>query len=85
MSKYLDDSYSVDAFIKKYSYNLDLFEIGQTVYLKTDIEQRARLITAILFRAGGSITYCLACDIGESWHYGLEISDEQNIMMITNN
>ena len=53
------------------------FEIGQIVYLKTDIDQYPRMITRLSI-APGLITYCLALGSIESWHYDNEISEVKN-------
>lgn len=59
------------------------FEIGQTVYLKMDNEQHGRMVTGISLRPNGSVTYCLAFGTTETWHYGIEISDERDIVKAT--
>lgn len=51
------------------------YEIGQEVYLKTDTEQRKRIITGICIRPG-SVQYDLTCGNSGSWHYEFEISQE---------
>lgn len=56
------------------------FDIGQLVYLKTDNDQHERIITAISLRPNKSVTYCLSFGTTESWHYGIEISCERNIV-----
>ena len=57
------------------------FDIGQTVYLKTDSEQRERLVTAIIVRGYG-ILYSLSFETDESTHYDFEISAEKDITKI---
>lgn len=54
-------------------------EIGQIVYLKTDPEQKERIVTAILFRPTG-ITYELTQATDQSWHYAFEIAIEKDIL-----
>lgn len=54
------------------------FEIGQTVYLKTDIEQLQRIITAIKICGDNSMFYELSCGKECSDHYDFEISEEVN-------
>jgi hypothetical protein len=61
------------------------FMIQQTVYLKTDKEQKPRLVTGIQLRPFNSITYGITEGTNESWHYGFEISDERDIVMATSN
>lgn len=59
------------------------FEIGQTVYLKMDNEQHGRMVTAISLRPNRSVTYCLAFGTTETWHYGIEIDDQRDIVKAT--
>lgn len=59
------------------------FEIGQIVYLKTDNEQHGRMVTGISLRPNRSVTYCLAFGETETWHYGIEIDDERDILKVT--
>jgi len=59
-------------------YNLK-FDIGQTVYLKTDINQLERLVTGINIRPDG-ITYTLVNGSDESYHYDFEITLDRDIV-----
>jgi hypothetical protein len=52
------------------------YEIGEIVYLKTDLDQIARVVVAITVRPENCIVYSLACGIDSSLHYALEISHE---------
>jgi hypothetical protein len=61
------------------------FNIGQTVYIKTDPDQLPRIITAITLRPTNSVTYCLSFSTNESWHYAMEIDSEKDILQTTNN
>ena len=61
------------------------FMIQQTVYLKTDKEQKPRLVTGIQLRPFNSITYGITEGTNETWHYGFEINDERDIVMATSN
>ena len=54
------------------------FNIGQIVYLKTDPEQRERLVTAIVIRGYG-ILYSVSFETDESTHYDFEIASEKDI------
>lgn len=57
------------------------FEIGQIVYLKTDNDQLARMITGINIRGGyGHLVYLLSLGTNETYHYGIEISNEKDIV-----
>lgn len=53
------------------------FDIEQVVYLKTDIEQTPRLVTAIEV-SKSSLVYKLSCGASSSWHSDFEISDAPN-------
>lgn len=51
------------------------FYFGQTVYLRTDIEQLPRLVTVISFRgSSGHVVYTLTGGTQDSDHYEFEIS-----------
>jgi len=60
------------------------FEIGDTVYLQTDIEQLKRLVTGFHIRKY-DVLYSLSCGINESSHYDFEISREVNVLITTTN
>lgn len=61
------------------------FCIQQIVFLKTDKEQKPRLVTAIQLRPFNSVTYGLTESTCETWHYGFEISDERDVILATSN
>ena len=54
------------------------YGLGQTVYLRTDPEQRERLVTGIEFTASGGVIYILSQCLDTSRHYELEISATVN-------
>lgn len=58
------------------------FDIGDSVYLKTDPEQAERLVTGINIRQNG-ISYALSHLTNESYHYNFEISKERDIIKTT--
>lgn len=62
------------------------YNIGDIVYLKTDTEQKVRIVTGILIRANIYIYYLSSCT-EESSHYDIEISSEVNevFKLINNN
>lgn len=60
------------------------YEFGQTVYLKTDVEQKPRMVTGFLIRPI-SCTYELTQGTQISWHYDFEISTEKDVMATTTN
>jgi hypothetical protein len=54
------------------------FELGQMVYLKSDPEQRERIVTQITVGGNMSIRYGLNCGTMETWHYDIELSTEKD-------
>lgn len=58
------------------------FDIGDSVYLKTDPEQAERLVTGISVRQNG-ITYAISHLTNETWHYDFEITKERDIIKAT--
>jgi len=60
------------------------FRMGQIVYLKTDNEQLARMITGFTVRPTG-IAYLLTVGTTETAHYDIEISDTRDIIKATSN
>lgn len=54
--------------------------IGDTVYIKTDRDQKERIITAIYIRGNNLITYVTTCCGEEVWCYEFEISAEKDIL-----
>lgn len=61
------------------------FEIGQVVYLRSDEDQRARIVVQIAIMPGASLRYCLNCGTVETWHYEIEVSAEKDILKTTTN
>lgn len=59
------------------------FEIGQTVYLKTDLEQKPRIVTRLEIRPS-DIIYVLNSGLEESYHYDFEINVEKDILIAEN-
>lgn len=53
------------------------FDIGDTVYLKTDPEQLPRIVTAIEITPN-EITYRLMQGENNSYHYGFEITAQKS-------
>tara|TARA_R110000824_G_scaffold146056_2_gene314721 strand:- start:1322 stop:1519 length:198 start_codon:yes stop_codon:yes gene_type:complete len=56
------------------------FNIGDYVYLKTDIDQYKRLVTGYTVRTDG-VFYLLSLGSEETSHYELEISDEIDVLL----
>lgn len=61
------------------------YEIGQEVYLKTDVGQKLRIITAIIIRPNGCYCYEVACGSESRWHYDFELSEEKNVVITSTN
>lgn len=57
-----------------------VFNIGDYVYLKTDIDQRKRIVTGYTVRSN-EVTYFLSLGEDESTHYELEISEDIDILL----
>lgn len=58
------------------------FEIGVMVFLKTDPEQKERMVVQIAIGGGNnSIRYCLSSGTVETWHYDIEMTEERNVLV----
>lgn len=57
------------------------FDFGQTVYLKTDEDQKARLVVRITLTVAGTLVYGLSCGTNETTHFEIELSDEKNVLV----
>ena len=53
------------------------FKLGETVFLKTDPDQFARIIVAIQVTVDGGLLYKLAINMSEQWHYEIELQREK--------
>ena len=60
------------------------YNFGDTLYLKTDEEQKRRLLTDININLNG-VRYGLCCGTSLTWHYEIEISEEKNVLATTIN
>jgi hypothetical protein len=60
----------------------NIFDLGQTVYLTTDNEQRRRVVSEIKVRPTG-LVYELSCGTGTSYHYDFEISETIDVLVKT--
>jgi len=56
-----------------------LYNIGDIVYLKTDINQKERMVTSITITVGDHI-YTLSCGDDNSEHYDIEITDTKDVI-----
>lgn len=61
------------------------FNIGQTVYVKTDIDQLPRIVYGIEVYGNDLVAYKTSRDREVSTHYGFELTEESDIMIKTNN
>jgi hypothetical protein len=55
------------------------YNIGQIIFLKTDPEQKERMLTQISITSEG-MRYCLSCGTSDSWHYEIEILAERDVL-----
>lgn len=62
----------------------NLFDLGSIVYLKTDSDQKERIVCQITIATTG-IRYMLCCGVAESWHYEFEMNAEKNVLITTTN
>ena len=60
------------------------YRIGDIVYLSTDPDQHKRIVTAINIRHTG-VQFELSCGDRSSWHYGIEISMEKDVLITSDN
>jgi hypothetical protein len=54
------------------------YDIGDMVYIKTDIDQHQRIVTAIIVCPAKDLLYELCCGTVSSKHYDFELSKEKN-------
>lgn len=60
------------------------YNFFDTVYLKTDPDQRQRLVTRMNITPIG-VSYELSCGTQTSWHYEQEISEEKDVLITSSN
>ena len=60
------------------------YKLGDILYLKTDIQQYPRLVTAIIITKG-DILIELSCSTIVSKHYLFEVTEEINVLIQTSN
>lgn len=58
----------------------NIYNIGEIVYLKTDSDQHARVVTAIKIFPNNEMMYELSCGERSSLHYEFEISKEKELI-----
>jgi len=56
-----------------------LYQLGSTLYLRVNAERKG-LLTGLLFRPGGQITYLVSWDdpVDEKEHYACELTDTKS-------
>lgn len=57
------------------------YNFGDIVFLKTDIEQMPRIITAIIFCPASDILYEVTCGTVVSRHYDFEITVSKEVII----
>ena len=57
------------------------YDIGETVYLKTDTDQKQRMIRQITVKRNG-LEYNLVCGSDESWHEDFEFTTEKDVLKL---
>ena len=57
-------------------------DLGAILYLRTDSDQKERMLIQILHGFGGT-TYRLVCGTEDSYHYPMEVSTERDILKAT--
>jgi hypothetical protein len=55
------------------------FDIGDEIYIKTDSEQKKRIVISIWLKQNG-VTYELGQGSASSWHYDFEMTKEPNMV-----
>lgn len=55
------------------------YNLGQKVFLYTDVDQLARMVTVLQVDLSGALLYKLACGTTETWHFEKEICADKNI------
>lgn len=56
------------------------YDIGEAVYLKTDGEQKQRIIVKLTVSNPNSIEYLLNSGIDTTWHYDFEFNKEKDVL-----
>jgi hypothetical protein len=55
------------------------FQLGDIVYLKTDVDQKSRMITKISVSQQG-LLYMVVCGTETTDHYEIELSEEKQVV-----
>lgn len=57
------------------------FNMGDIVYLKTDVDQKPRMVTGYKIKPNSELLYCLSCAEDETMHYLMEITIEKDLLV----
>lgn len=60
------------------------FDLGDIVYLKTEVEQLPHIIVGIQVCADGGLIYKCSQGTDVDWHYEVEMTEEINVSLKTN-
>lgn len=60
------------------------YGLGDTVYLRTDEDQKERIVTRIQITQG-NVMYNVSCGTDDSWHYDFELSTERDLLKASTN
>lgn len=55
------------------------YEIGDIVYLVTDVDQNPRIVTGFIIEEKQSLLYIIGCGSTDSRHFEYEITHEKTI------
>lgn len=59
------------------------YNIGDMVYLKTDTDQRIRIVNAVIFEENG-VNYRIVCGTEHYWASAIELSVEKDLVIKIN-
>lgn len=59
-----------------------LYCIEQTVYVKTDIDQRPRMIVGVFFMPNNAVKYDLSPG---GWYWEIELSETKDVLLSSTN
>jgi len=59
----------------------NLYDLGDTVFLKTCLDQFPRIVTGIIIRPNGTLVYECSFVMGSSQHYDFEMSKEKDTLV----
>lgn len=57
------------------------FELGQTVYLKTDPDQYQRMVIKLSIGINNDLMYGVSCGPDFTWHYEEELYITKNVLI----